>query len=78
MGHPLPEIGELWTWLSKLDGKHNDPFLIIGQPIPIPKMELMEDYEDPYDVKVMWVDNGETGNLLVDRTDMHLHIQKVS
>ena len=78
MENRLPEIGELWTWLSNLDGKEMDYFLVIGQPTPIPKMELMGDYEDPYDIKVMWVYDGEVGNMIIDRVDMHNHIRKIA
>jgi hypothetical protein len=78
MENRLPEVGELWTWLRNLDGKEMDHFLVIGEPTPIPKIELMGDYKDPYGIKVMWVYDGDIGNMIIDRTDMHNHIRKVA
>jgi hypothetical protein len=78
MENRLPEVGELWAWVSRVDGKHQDMFLIIGEPLPEPKTQLLDQYADPYTLKVMWIDDGDIGPMFLDRADMHLHIQRVA
>ena len=78
MENRLPEVGELWAWVSRIDGKHQDMFLIVGEPIREPKTELLDGYADPYFVKVMWIDDGDIGSMLLDRSDIHLQIQRLA